>query len=433
MGAAALFPFWLRFDAKLPEESHLLNILQHFPVHSWTKVGGVHHVARLTALLTVTLIPSAATAASWFFQPGFTVGAGYEENADLEEQNPINTSRYDVDLFARGGWLSERLQTVGYLRAFSRRYPGNETLDSDNLSASLDFGVLATERDRLSLGLRFDRDTSRLSELTTTGNITENVPRNAVAVRPEWQRQLTERSVMGIAYEYTQVRFDSNTSGLVDYDQDDIDAYYGYQLTERLGFRGTISLVLYEPDNDESYEGYDATLGLNYAFSETLVGNLFLGPQWITSQTDFEAETEEKTESGLLYGFDLSKQLDRSGIVFSLRRGAVPTGSGEPLLQESLSVDYSYRFSPLVSLSLPLEVFRNEQYAFGDAAADADTRLFWSTEPTLTWRLTEDLILRASYRYQYQRYENAGDAADGNAFFLSLSYVLPTELSASSR
>jgi hypothetical protein len=351
---------------------------------------------------------------------------GYEDNVNLEEDDPVDSARYEVDLFARAGWLSERTQVLGRLRAFTRRYPGNERLDSDNLSAALDLGFRASELDRLRLNLRFDRDTSQQSELTTTGNIAGNVPRNAFTVRPEWERQLTARSALGLAYAFTSVSFEENTSGLVDYAQSDVDLRYQHQWTERLGVRGTLSLVAYEPDTDDSYRGYDGTLGLTYAISETLIGDLFLGPQWITSEPT--GGGSEQTESGVLYGFSLAKRFDRGDASLSVNRGAVPTGSAEPLLRESLTLDFNYQLSPRVSVSLPLDLYRSEQVDFGGSNQDAETRLFWSTQPALNWRLTEDLVLRTSYRYQYQSFDEGGGSADGNAVFLSLSYVWPAEI-----
>jgi hypothetical protein len=49
------------------------------------------------------------------------------------------------------------------------------------------------------------------------------------------------------------------------------------------------------------------------------------------------------------------------------------------------------------------------------------------------FRVTENVVVTASYRYQYQRFEEADTTADSNSFFLSLSYVWPTEIRGLSR
>jgi hypothetical protein len=222
------------------------------------------------------------------------------------------------------------------------------------------------------------------------------------------------------------VRYDDNTTGLTGYDQDDINVFFGHQLTERLGFGATVAASYYDPDDPAGYQGYDASLGVSYAFSETLSGDLYVGRQWIESETDLGTETVGGTASGTIYGFGLSKQFERSSLNMSVRRGAVPSGASEPLLQESLTLGYSYQVSPRLSVSVPAAIFRNETIAF-TGLEDEEQRIFFSTRPQLNWLVTEDLVLRASYRYQYQRFEEEGTSASSNAVFLTLSYIWPTE------
>ncbi len=235
-------------------------------------------------------------------------------------------------------------------------------------------------------------------------------------------------------YAHTRVRFESNLSGLINYDQDDIDVFYGYQLTERLALSGSLGATSYDPDDVESYKGYDASLGLNYSISETLTGDLNVGLQRIDSETDLGVETTSRSASGIVYGFDLSKQFERSNLSLAFSRGAVPTGSAEPLLQERLSLGYGYQFSPRLSVTVPAAIFRNESISFGGGGGqDKERRIFFTMGPGLNWRVTEDLVLSASYRYRYQRFEQAGTSADSNAVFLSLSYAWPTEFAGLSR
>jgi len=259
------------------------------------------------------------------------------------------------------------------------------------------------------------------------------VPRFALGISAAWVRQLTERSTFSLGYGRSGARFDSNLSGLVDSTEDDINAAYSYQLTERLGLSGGLGATFYNPDDDQSYKGYDASLGMSFALSETLAGNLNIGWQRADRNTDVAGGSSDGSASGFVYGFSLSKTFERSSVGLSLSRSLVPTGSGEPLAQESLSLGYSYQFSERLSVNFPIAAFRNEQISFGDSGADDEKRIFFTTEPSLNWRVTEDIVLGASYRYQYERFEEAGTTADSNAVFLTLSYVWPTEIGGLSR
>lgn len=382
---------------------------------------------RAAGLFALWCIASVVYGANWFFQPAVSVGMSYEENADLEQEDPINTPGYNLAVSARGGHLTERTQIIGNLNASFKRYSSDAQMDSDDYSASLGLAFLATELDKLNLNLNVDRDTSRTSELTTTGNISGNVPRYDFGVRAAWAHRLTERSAFSLGYEYSGVRFDSNLSNLIDSNQDDFNALYSYQLTERLDLSGSLGATFYDSENDQNYEGYDASLGAKYAFSETMVGNLDIGWQRVNRNTDVETDTSRGSANGFVYGFSLSKAFERSSVSVSLRRSVVPTGSGEPLAQERFRLRYSYQFSPRLTARFPIAAYRNEQISFGDTGSD-ERRIFVTTEPSLDWRVTEDVVLSATYRYQYEHFEQAGTSADGNAIFLTLSYIWPTEI-----
>jgi len=383
---------------------------------------------RAAALLGLCPVATVAWGENWFFQPLVTVGSGYEENVDLEPDGSVNTTQFNVGVSVRGGLVTERSQVVGTLLSSFNRSPGNERLDSDNLSAEITYDVEATERDQLNLDVSLNLNTSGSSELTTTGNISENVPLLTIGLETGWQHQLTERSTFGLGYARSGGRFDDNASGLVDSQQDDVDVSYSYALTEQLDFGGAVGATFYNPDGDESYKTYDASLSMRYALSETLGGNLGFGWQRIDRDTDLGTGTARAEASGTVYGFNLSKIFERSSLGLSVRRGAVPTGSGVPLLQESLILTYSYQFSPRLSVTTPVGVFRNETISFGDAGETKDRRIFFQMQPSLNWRVREDVVLSASYRYQYQRFEEEGTSADGNAVFLSLAYIWPTEI-----
>ena len=392
------------------------------------------------AMVTLWCVPNATMGADWFFQPAVTVGAGYEGNANLTEQDPIDSMRYDLDVSALAGRRTERSQIAFGVRGYTLRYPGNDTLDSDDLSARLAAAYRLSELDFVSFDASYDRTTSRTSELTTTGNIQGNAPLNTYTLRPSWRRRLTERSDIGLSYAYTSARYEGNSTGLVNYDQQEVDASYGYLLTERASFVGTLTATFYNPQAptslqpllgqipsvSQSYSGYAATLGLTYAISETLTGEVFIGPQQIRRDTSIGQASAQGTSNGATYGIRLAKQFERSTLRLGLESGAVPTGSGEPLAQDKLSLDFSYELTPRLRVTVPASLYRNETINFGGPGGK-DRRIFLQTEPRLSWRISEDLYLKASYRYQYQRYEQSGATADSNAVFLSLSYVWPTE------
>jgi len=391
-------------------------------------------------LFTLAAGSSLAVRADWFFQPAATLRLAYEENANLTESNRINSTRYDVEASAAGGSRTERSRILFGLTAGASRFPGNSSLNSDNLSARIDAAYRLTEVDSLDFGGTYERTTSRTSELTTTGNIQGNVPLNIYTLGPSWTHQLTGRASVSLGYTYTNARYQQDATGLINYDQQEIRASLGYRLTERMAFNGTLNTVFYNPSTSgsleagagvgsttaPSYTGYAATLGLSYAISETLAARVFVGPEQINSESNDGQTGGQGTSMSVTYGINLSKQFQRSELALALQSNAVPTGGGQPLSQVRFTIGYGYAVTPRLRITIPASFYWNETINFGATSAK-DQRIFAETAPGLRWRLLPDLYLNASYRYQYQRYQQSGATADSNAVFLSLSYVWPTE------
>jgi len=407
---------------------------------------GLRPSARVLAAVLLCLLAarhSPAIRAAWFFQPSATMGLGYEENPNLTQSDRINSMRYHIAASALGGGRTERSQILFGLKADALRYPGNGSLNSDDLSARVDAAYRLTELDFVDLQGTYDRTTSQTSELTTTGNIQGNVPLNTYTLRPSWTHQLTERASVSLGYAYTSARYQQNSTNLINYNQQEIRASLGYRLTERATFDGSLTTVFYNPrksgsvepgaasssTNAQSYTGYAATLGLSYAISETLAARVFVGPEQIKSESNDGQTGGQGTSMSATYGISLSRQFERSELDLALESGAVPTGGGQPLSQNKLTVSYSYALTPMLRITIPASFYRNETLDLGDTSTTGQ-RIFLETEPRLSWRLSPDLYLRASYRYQYQRYQQSGETADSHAVFLSLSYVWPTESAA---
>jgi hypothetical protein len=82
---------------------------------------------------------------------------------------------------------------------------------------------------------------------------------------------------------------------------------------------------------------------------------------------------------------------------------------------EKVAVDVSARYSL--------------QDSVGDSGdqdgGNSGKRDFLSFSPGVRWQLSENLNLRCSYRFRWQRFDNTGDTANSNAVFATLSYQLP--------
>ena len=119
---------------------------------------------------------------------------------------------------------------------------------------------------------------------------------------------------------------------------------------------------------------------------------------------------------------------DQTSARVSLSHDTEPSGDGDQVMRNRVTVGLDHQLTPLVTARLNLDYTDNvDILGFeGDSTTDEDTSRLFSVRPTVAWQLTEDWSLEADYRFRYRLFEDDDGSATSNSVFLTLQYNFPT-------
>ena len=378
-------------------------------------------------LAVCTLFSGAAAAEIWYFEPVFDITSQYDDNVRLATSNHEDAFSTHLTADARYGFRTEvsdvRFQTM----LKSHLYDGLDDLDYNEALQ----GVEARYRhnlDLFTLNASLLRDSSRVSELETSGFVRSSIPRLRGFINPGWSRQLNERTSLHLDYSHTDVSY-SNTPGtnLIDYRYDSGSIGLSYKLSEKVDLQASLLANRYKAEDIYAkFESYGAQIGLSKRFDETFEASVFVGlthtdSYFINGGTGLK---DEGSEISPLLSVGFKKKFQSTEIEGTLTTSESPGGSGRVVRKNSLTLRLSHKLTERMNFSIRSQYFRNE--SAGGIDDPNDERRFFSIEPKLSWQASRWWTLSGSYRYRTQEYTQSNNgSADSNAVYLSVHYVWP--------
>lgn len=377
---------------------------------------------RIYGLLPVVLmsVSTCSRADNAYFEPRASIQGFYDDNVGLATTNPRASTGVVVRAAAKTGRRSQVLD-LGVDAEFIRRQyfndPTRNTTDSV-IDANL---VKATRLDRYALNARLDLDSTITSELAGSG--LTRVPKRRVRwqLAPSWRRQLTPLWGVNGSASYQDVKYrDAQLTGLVDYTYLTLGVDTDYRFDERTQLLGQLSFARYEADRTSTTSDTTGILaGVGYGISPTWSARALVGLRKTeTSQTTI-AGTSVASDNGYLADISTTKQYQTGKLTVGLSQSTNPSGSGELLNSEHLSMDWDQKLSPRWRFSLVAHRYKNERSSGRTGTYD---RQYLSVSPGIQYKLDREWSLAATYRYRYQKYEINPDSATSNALLMTLSY-----------
>jgi hypothetical protein len=374
------------------------------------------------------LLSTPVFAEIWYFEPVANARLGYDDNVRLTTRNSESAFSGLVNVSAPFGVRSEVSDIKMEARLESRRFEGLSDLDADDLAFSFDANRIF-ELDRLRLRGALERDSTRVTELETTGAIQSSTPRKRMNINPSWTRQLSERIALELGYDYTDVSYDdAELFGLVDYEYQFASAELTYKLTERNLFLGALLAADFDAsDTNTEQTTYGARIGIEREFSETFKGRFLVG--FTHTESDFINDQNNPVSSDdndVLLDVSIEKDYETFRVKGTFGTRVAPTGRGRMLRKDAIGFRLVRDLSDRAAFKFDAQWFKNE--SAGGIVNDNDDRVYYSLMPTLTWRATRWWTIESSYRYRIQEYTETGDGeAESNAVFLTARYQWPRE------
>jgi len=386
---------------------------------------------RAWAFVALLLFPQAALAGNWYVDGSLQVDAGYDDNPLLLSDGEEGVFGTTVTPSLTLGWYAPAA-TVGFdlalpYNAFSGDgvEGGGGDLDSFDQHAG-SFMTLRSPLTELSLDARYDRDTTRLSELTDSGVLSGNERRERLAGKFSVRRRLTPVDTVSLNLGIQDVSY--STSALTDYMALDGNGEFRRNLDPRTEVGLALRLSRFDPES--SSEGETHSVGLQalaaYAVSPTLDLEVAAGFSYVERERNrlVGGVTVSDSEDAIGGLFDIAIAWEMTPVdqlQLSYNRSLQPSATGILRTQDAIGVDYSRALTPKWSFSLSGRFLNQEAAAGSSSGAE---RQYFSVEPELSWQFLPQWSLSASYRLRWQDRDTT-DTAVSNAFFLTLQYSAP--------
>ena len=397
--------------------------------HVWRGATTVSLALVYPLLVGVSFWPCASDAGQWYDEPRVSLQLGYDDNVRFVERNEESSFSQKLSATTALGYRTEVTDVKAKVRADLKYYSQESDLDTDDQYLDL----IAKHRSGLNIfGFdgQFIRDTSRTSELETTGRVRKSKRRHSTLLAPSWTRTLDERNSLQLGYTFNRVLYDdSDETGLLDYYSHSAAGSLFHDLGELTRLSATLTYTHYKvQDTSSKANDYGFMVGAVHAFSETVDASVAAGARATTSEArnNFGNRLSD-TNYGFLLNASLEKRFERTVLTGRAKRELRPTGSGRLIDSRSVGVDLRHRLSERLTFLLDTVVFRNETNNNSFNRLDDEERTFVDIRPKLRWQLTRWWDIVGSYRYRYQKYDDRNDSAKSNAFFINLTYQWPRE------
>ena len=243
------------------------------------------------------------------------------------------------------------------------------------------------ERDEFNLLASYNENSTRNTELTTTGLINSDITATTKSIAADWSRLLTEKLNFTLGGELLKTSYDG--AGFTGYITKSINSSLSYQTTEKLITFLNIGYVRYNSDSQN-------TLGLqssrNYENAQNYLGGL---TYVVNPQLDFTvaAGRNHTTSAGFanIGKVSFNYQAERHLIRGELERSVAATGIGNFQESDRLNLAYSYDLNDKSTIGTAYSLQKNNSlnsneitYLNGFYSRDLSDR--WSMKVSLDYR-----------------------------------------------
>ncbi len=381
----------------------------------------------IVAAASWLLFPAQASAERYFLEPTFSLRSGYDDNINLTARDGDSSFSAVLNANTRFGFRTERSDVGFGVRLLFSRYT-KSGLDKRDQYFDMD------AKHRLGLNLfrlqgNYDRASTRITEVDTTGRLQKNKRVIITGLHPSWSRNLNERTTLQLGYAYNHTDYRVNDgSGLYDYTYNVADASITYQLSEKDSIFTSVDTSNYDSsDAGTKFRSYRFRVGASHVFSETLSGSLAIGGVYTTTDIDIPGGPNgDRDDTGFLADASLSKRFERSQADLTFGISEVPTGNGLLMRRQSLVLSLRHDLNERTVLSFTGNFYHTEKT--GGIDYDREDRNYFSLQPRISWQATRWWTVSGGYRYRYQKYKNRNNGyADSNAVFVTVRYIWPRE------
>jgi len=272
--------------------------------------------------------------------------------------------------------------------------------------------------DKGSVGLvaTYAKASTRITELTDSGNVTEDGSSIGRSIAATWIHSLTEK--LGMSFEGRHLRQDFTGDQLSDYRLNSLSSEFLYELSEQTSPFVRVSLNQFHPLDDIdvnvrtekiNYQNYLA--GANFILSPKLSFSAGAGVSHIEEYSDIEEDGNRWI--GLS---SVTYQGEKYRLDGAVERSISPSSEGILRESDSFLLGYSYDLSDRSHWGVDLSLNKNKT---GDRSESQQIGAWYSRDLSELWQMRLSARLRTID-------SDEEDSADGNIIGISFRYDTPS-------
>lgn len=266
------------------------------------------------------------------------------------------------------------------------------------------------ERDELKLLANYSQNSTRNTQLTTTGLINTDVTETRKLVSADWSRLLTQKLNLAVGGEIVVTSFDS--AAFVGFTTKTIDSTLSYQVTEKLTTFSNISFVRFTNDVQNN-------IGLQASQSVQNSQNYLAGFTYLVNpQLDFTVALginhTSSVGSANIGEASINYQAERHLIKGELARNVAAAGLGQFQQSDILNLAYTYDFGDKSALGSSFSLQKNKSLNPNDIIVVGG---FYSRELSNSWSMRANL--------DYRRLKDTTQSVSGEVAGLTFIYTTP--------
>jgi hypothetical protein len=342
-------------------------------------------------LFLSTSLPAAAQ--SLGVVPSLKLTGGYDDNILFTNTQTIDAYYTSVRPEINLGLASDRYDLGIDANAEIFRYPEEKDLDYESYRYDMGGSYQISQRLNILSNFGYIKDTTLDSELEETGRVVEREDRKRYQGDGSLSYGLNEVSEIGIEYRYRSTEYESRSR--IDRTANRVGLSYKRWFNSRLD-QLTLqpSYTIVDTEDNQDIEYYNLSVGWTHIFSETLTMRNFVGyGQTVTTENG----DQDSTWTG---NADLS--ITRTGEIYSfqigIRNNINLNADGE--LEE---VDRLYcRINKKLTERLLGKLYGSFYTNRPPGTFSSIDSMFYDIRPELSYKITENHVLNAFYRYSYE-------------------------------
>lgn len=302
------------------------------------------------------------------------------------------------------------------------------------------------ERWQFSVSGGYRRQTTLTAELGEAGVLAQ-IYRTQWQVAPTWSYQLTPKMQFDVNYSFLEAEYERKKNAFVyiAYRYHSASASLRYALTSKLEVFVTPFANFYETiDLPQRTNTYGVQLGGQYAFSDTLSFSLMGGGRYAQSSAKvpvlgfgfdprigffprFGQQRLDDSDLGFVFSASVQKKLEKGSLSGQIGQQLMPVGVGGVAQQLSAELYWSYDWTEKIRTNVRLVALRNETVS-GESTRNQIDRDYFSAQPEIRWRWTEEFSVGLGYSFYYQKFKAHPEPGIGHEVIVNFIYQPQREL-----